>query len=338
MKRIFALFVMFSLVLMGCERLILEPEHENDHRATFEFLWKECKDKYAFFEYKGIDWDGVYKKYSPRVSNTISQDSLFKVLFAMLNELRDGHVNLISPFNVSRYDISLLGPENINERLVLEKYLGADYYTTGQFTHNFLADKQVGYIRYKSFSNKVGEFDMSFVLLRYRQTRGLILDLRQNGGGSALNVFTILNRFVNEKTLLYRSFLKSGPGPEDFSPAQEAFAEPPEDKEVPRYDRKLVILTDRGTYSAASFLTLGAKALRNATIIGDSTGGGLGIPNGGQLPNGWTYRISISRTLSPDGKNYEDGIPPDIRVLLDPSEVAKGKDNVIERAIEEILK
>ena len=327
-----------AFLMLSCEKLILEDEPQNDHRANFEFLWKECRDKYAFFEYKGIDWDGVYKKYSPRVANTISQDSLFRVLFAMLNELRDGHVNLISPFNVSRFDISLLGPENINERLVLENYLGADYYTTGQFTHNFLANKQIGYIRYKSFSNRVSEFDMSFVLLRYRQTRGLILDLRQNGGGSALNVFTILNRFVNEKTLLYRSFLKSGPGPEDFSPAQEAFAEPPEDKEVPRYDRKLVILTDRGTYSAASFLTLGAKSLRTTIIIGDSTGGGLGIPNGGQLPNGWTYRISISRTLSPDGQNYEDGIPPDIRVLLDPAEVARGKDNVIERAIEEILK
>ncbi|MEY4134694.1 MAG: hypothetical protein RL386_1044 [Bacteroidota bacterium] len=337
MRNILSLILLSGLLFTGCEDLLLDENPENTNRANFEFLWKECRDKYAFFDYKGIDWDAVYKKYSPRVNDNISQDSLFKVLFAMLNELRDGHVNLISPFNVSRYDITLLGPENINERLVLEKYLGPDYYTTGQFTHNFLADKQIGYVRYKSFSNKVGEFDMSFLLVRYRQTRGIILDLRQNGGGSALNVFTILNRFASKKTLLYRSYLKSGPGKEDFSPAQEAYAEPPEDKETPRYGRDLVILTDRGTFSAASFLTLGAKALPNVTIIGDTTGGGLGIPNGGQLPNGWTYRISISRTISPDGKNYEDGIPPDIRVLLDPAQVALGKDNVIERAIEEIL-
>jgi len=30
-------------------------------------------------------------------------------------------------------------------------------------------------------------------------------------------------------------------------------------------------------------------------LIGDTTGGGWGLPNGGQLPNGWTYRLSITK-------------------------------------------
>ena len=70
----------------------------------------------------------------------------------------------------------------------------------------------------------------------------------------------------------------------------------------------------------------------------DTTGGGLGIPNGGQLPNGWTYRLSISRTLSPEGENYENGVPPDIYVNLDREAVNRGVDNLIEAAIREILK
>ncbi len=328
----------FALLFSGCDQIVLDENPGITPRENFEYLWKECNEKYAFFEYKGIDWDAVYKQYSPRVSNSINQDSVFKVLFAMLNELRDGHVNLVSPFNVSRFEIALLGPENINERLVLEKYLNKDYYDTGPFKHNFLADGQIGYIRYPSFTGSVSEFDLNFMLYRYRNTKGLILDLRQNGGGNAGNVLKILNRFASQRTLLYQSYLKNGPGREDFSAPSPAYAIPPNSKDLLMYSRKVAVLTDRGTFSAASFFTLGSMALSNMIRIGDTTGGGLGIPNGGQLPNGWTYRLSVSRTLSPDGSNYENGIPPDIRVLLDPKDVEKGVDTVIERAVEELLR
>ena len=66
-----------------------------------------------------------------------------------------------------------------------------------------------------------------------------------------------------------------------------------------------------------------------------TTGGGGGMPNGGQLPNGWTYRFSISQLLDLDGNNYaEDGVPPDILVSFDWTDLTK--DEIIERAIQEI--
>ena len=57
------------------------------------------------------------------------------------------------------------------------------------------------------------------------------------------------------------------------------------------------------------------------------------MPNGGQLPNGWTYRFSVTKTLSPEGKNFENGIPPDITVWLQDSTLNKGHDDIIERGI-----
>jgi C-terminal processing protease CtpA/Prc len=75
----------------------------------------------------------------------------------------------------------------------------------------------------------------------------------------------------------------------------------------------------------------------NVTIVGDSTGGGLGAPTGAELPNGWGYRFSASRTLSPDGQNYEDGIPPNVVVNLNNADVQKGFDTIIEKAIAIIL-
>ena len=78
------------------------------------------------------------------------------------------------------------------------------------------------------------------------------------------------------------------------------------------------------------------KALPNVVQIGDTTGGGLGAPNGGQLPNGWEYRFSVTQALTLDlSPDYEDGVPPDVVALLDWNDLTTD-DEILERAIEEL--
>ncbi|HSJ67968.1 MAG TPA: hypothetical protein VK921_09850, partial [Anditalea sp.] len=65
-------------------------------------------------------------------------------------------------------------------------------------------------------------------------------------------------------------------------------------------------------------------------------GGGGGLPNGGQLPNGWTYRFSVSQLLDLQGNNYsEQGVPPDIFAEFDWTDLTK--DEILDRAMEELL-
>jgi C-terminal processing protease CtpA/Prc len=60
------------------------------------------------------------------------------------------------------------------------------------------------------------------------------------------------------------------------------------------------------------------------------------LPNGGQLPNGWIYRFSISQLLDLDGKSFaEDGVPADIEAAFDWTDLTT--DEIIEKAILEIL-
>lgn len=331
------LFICSLMLVFSCETLLFEAEVADNPRQNFEYLWQQCNEKYSFFDYKKIDWSAIKSKYDPQIKDKMTNEELFKVLFSMLNELQDGHVNLISPFRQSRFDFDLLGPENIDVRVVREKYLKNDYVITGRFEHNVVgADRKVAYVRYESFDGSVSPAHVNYILSYYRNMSGLIFDIRQNGGGSAANVFKILNQWASKKTLLYNSYLKSGPGPDDFEGPQAAYAEPNEDRF--KFDKKIVVLIDRGTFSAASFFALAARELDNVILMGDRTGGGLGIPNGGQLPNAWTYRFSISQTLSPSGENFENGVPPDIQVLLSKADRDRGVDTVIERAIQEILK
>lgn len=324
-----------TILSSGCEKAFEEDEPGSSSRETFEYLWKECDENYSFFEYKNIDWDAVYGKYSPQITNSTNEIDLFNSLFAMLNELEDGHVNLIAPFNISRYEFDQKGPDNYDARFIRDNYLGEDYYITGPFIHDGVADNRIGYLRYDAFTNDVSNYDIDLVLSRFSLTEGMIIDIRENGGGSIRNVFRIINRLVKRKTLLYNSFIKTGAGHNDFSDAQPAYAEPEGNI---GYDNPIVLLVDRGSFSASSFFTLGMRELPNVTVIGDTTGGGLGAPNGGQLPNGWTYRMSVTQTLSPEGDNYENGVPPDIHVNWTQADRLNGEDTILERAIEEILK
>jgi hypothetical protein len=336
MKRIYGYIVVMSCMLfVSCEQVLFEEDEADDPEAVFEYMWRQCRDKYAFFEYKNIDWDEVHRQYRPLVHPGISDDSLFNVMGAMLNELRDAHVNLVSRFNVSHYPIRLTGPENVNFRNIQENYLRSDFMSTGPFAHNFIHDGRIGYILYPSFANIVDDDQLDYIFKRYANTKGLIIDLRSNGGGNPQNIYRIVNRFTSERTFLFNSYLKNGPGPDDFTKPQAAYAVP---SNKPGFRGNVVVLTNRGTYSAASFFVLSARALSNVTIMGDTTGGGLGLPNGGQLPNGWTYRFSTSKTLDPDRNNFENGIPPDVRSILTKADEDQGIDTVIEDAAVLLLK
>ncbi len=329
---------MIAVVLVGmasCEKILLEPDgFSSDPFENFDYLWNEADEKYAFFDHKGIDWEAQRTFYRAKLYQGMSQDSLFKVLTEILNQLQDGHVNLVSGFNVSRFFIERLGRDNYDQRIVEENYLNYDFYTTGPFRHSFLEGGQIGYIRFAAFTGSVSANQLDFMLQRYAQTEGLILDIRENGGGSLRDVYRILERFASGHTHIFSSQSKGGPAHDDFMEIAPVYLDPSGKN---TFLNRVIILTDRSTYSAGSFLALGAKQLSNLTLMGDTTGGGLGIPNGGQLPNGWIYRFSVTRTLAVDGSNYENGVPPDIHVIYTDADWAEGIDTILEAAIAEIL-
>lgn len=327
-----------AIVCYACSDFLFPDEEPNTATNNFDFLWRKVDEHYSFFDVKDVDWQDVYDKYRPMVYDDMSDDSLFKVMAAMLNTLNDGHVNIISPFNISRCDSiyeRMYKRSNINRDVVMAYYLGTDMITTGGFYHQRLHDGKVGYIYFPSFSNTISNRDIDIILDYHKNAQGLIIDIRQNGGGYVSNLWTLLNHFVCDGGALYYSQIKNGPAHDDFSSIQMVCRNTKQ-KYAP-ITKPVVILTDRGTYSAASFFALCMMTYDNAVLVGDTTGGGLGLPNGGQLPNGWTYRFSITRTLSLDGQNYENGVQPHHRVILNKINALQGIDNVIDYACQIIL-
>ena len=309
-------------LLTGCENLILEDDLETRNpRANFEYLWQQVDEKYAYFDLKGIDWDERRTFYSSQIHDGMTEDSLFNLMAAMLRDLRDAHVNLSSNFNLGFFEIERLGQDNFNWRTITDHYLPDNYYISGHFMHDFLVDQRIGYIRFPGFTGMVDDHNLDFILDRYRDTEGLIIDIRENGGGTPQDMYRLLSRFVSEETLIYYSQIKNGPDHDDFSQPEAAYVEPHKGLQ---YLKPIRVLTDRGTYSAGSFTALAIKAIPNMLLVGDTTGGGLGAPNGGQLPNGWTYRFSVTKALTLDqDESFENGVPPDVVALFDWSDLSR---------------
>lgn len=289
-----------------------EDKYEDTKRGNFEALWKIMDERYCFFEYKNIDWDDVYKRYSARIDENMDNDALFDVLGEMLDELKDGHVNLTATHDRTRYwEWYLDYPDNFDEKVQRDdKYLGTDYKLAGGIKYRRLEDN-IGYIYYGSFSSGVGS-NLSEALSRLAVCDGLILDVRNNGGGYLSNSEKLAERFFDEKTLVGYMQHKTGKGHNDFSKPYEIYVEPPKDRIL--YMKKVVLLTNRRCYSAANDFVNAMSYAPNVTIMGDNTGGGSGMPFTSELPNGWSVRFSASPILNAEMKHTEFGIEPDIKV------------------------
>jgi len=317
---------------LGLTACVDEEELPDTPQGNFQALWKIIDEHYCFFDYKqheyGLDWDAVYRKYQPRVDATMNSQQLFEVLSQMLGELRDGHVNLIAAHDYGRYwawheDY----PTNFSDTLY-RRYMGTDYRIAAGISYRIL-DDNIGYMRYESFSSGIGEGNLDEVLLYLMPCQGLIVDIRSNGGGDLTNAEKLAARFCHQKTLVGYSQHKTGPGHSDFSDLEPHYLEP--SKNV-RWHKPVVVLTNRGVFSAANEFTMYMKALPLVKVVGDHTGGGAGMPFSSSLPNGWSVRFSAVPSYDADRHNTEFGIAPDYNVGLSDDDLRAGRDTIIEFA------
>lgn len=325
------LLILLFPIFVSCENLFFEESLESlDPYKNFDYLWNQCDQKYSYFDLKGVGWLAIRNQYRAQLHEGMTQDELFEVMGAMLKELKDDHTNLISNFNVSHFSLKHQYQDNFEWSTIVNQYIGSNYNVSGPFIHNKIIGHNIGYIRFSEFTGNIDTHNLDYVLEKYHDTDGLILDLRENGGGAVTDVYALLSRFINQKTLVYYSQIKNGPGHNDFTTPTPVYVSP---SGVP-YLKKVMVLVDRGTYSAGSFTSLATKAIDNLVLVGDTTGGGLGLPNGGQLPNGWKYRFSISRTLDLSfNHTYENGVPADISAQLDWN--SPNSDEIIDTALQQ---
>lgn len=327
MLKHFRLYIL-ALLTLCCASCVDEHEFADNPSGNFEALWKIMDEHYCFFDEKGVDWDEVHTRYARQINPQMSEQQLLEVLAGMVGELRDGHVNLYTSFDIGRYwGFHENYPSNYSDTIV-RHYLGTDYRISNGMSYRVL-DDNTGYLRCPTFNMGIGAGNIDQILLSLAPCRGLIIDLRQNGGGLVTSAEELAARFTNEPLTVGYIQHKTGKGHRDFS-AMEAQTLRPADGV--RWQKPVVVLTNRMVFSAANEFVKYMKCCPRVTVMGDKTGGGAGLPFSNELPNGWSVRFSACPMYDRDKTSTENGIEPDTYVSLELGDVMRNHDTLIEAA------
>lgn len=332
------------VVLLGLTACIPSQPENTDYRANFEALWSIFDERYCFLDEKGVDWDSIHTVYSKRMDLMEEKKAgndlnFFHLMAAMLNELHDGHVNLMTGFDVSANSDWAGDPTEGLNVYMRQKYISGYLMQSGGMLYNNFGIKdkpnhRIGYIRYNSFSSSLGSMD--FILRYLDNTEGIILDVRGNGGGLVSNASDLAGYFYDERTLVGYTTHKTGPGRESFSKLKEVYVTPAEGRRWT--DKPLVILQDRGCYSATNDFLVKVSHAPNVYRVGLPSGGGGGMPATSELPNGWRVRYSAVKSLDVDKKSIEGGIAPDLEVANETfDQNPKAPDRILSEGILYIL-
>ena len=327
----YSLIILFVFALLpSCmEEPIVEP---NTNMGNFESLWRIIDTKYCYLDYKKINWDSIHTAYKAKVTESADATTFFDLMGTMLGELKDGHVNLYSDFDRSRYWKWYTDyPANFNIDLIRSaRYLGENYKIANGLSYEKIDNGRVGYIYLGSFSNGFNDANIVSAMTYFKDCKGLIIDVRDNSGGSLDYSKQLASCFFKEEKVTGYIKHKIGNGHTDFSKALEV--KTPANKNI-QYQRQVVVLTNRMSFSATNDFVNRMKQAPNALIVGDKTGGGGGLPLSSEIPNGWLVRFSSSPMYDSNMQEIEWGINPDVLVSLSPFDQANGIDTIIERAI-----
>ncbi|MGI5337139.1 S41 family peptidase [Streptomyces sp. CA-181903] len=326
-----------------------KPGERPDPRRVFDVFWHTYAENYPFFEAHGIDWKAVRDRFRPRITSDTSDDELFAVLRRMIEPLYDGHTFIKASqdrrFAGHRADTVTPTKESIarTDRAVAEA-VGVPLRTwaQGAISYAGLPDG-TGYLRITRFNRyaakggpeaDVAELDRALDDVLARTPRGLIIDLRFNGGGSDRLGIHIAERLTDRPYTAYLKHARNDPeDPRKFTPPVPVRVTP---SASPRYTGPLAVLTGRLTISAGETFTQALMGRSPAPVrIGENTQGLFSDVLERSLPNGWTFGLPNEEFMRPgDGRTYDvTGIPPAIRTpVFTEEEFAAHRDSALTRA------
>ncbi|MEV0407132.1 S41 family peptidase [Actinoallomurus sp. NPDC050550] len=325
-----------------------------DPRATFDVFWQTFAENYPFFAAKGIDWNAVRRRYRPQVTAGTTGDRLASILDAMVAPLNDVHIGLIADgkryyhlrpgtiMPMPDYDAKI-------KAFIAKRDTPLRDFAQGRISYADLPGR-LGYLRISGFggyteddtyATNAAELDRTLdaVLTPARTTgtgrlRGLIIDLRLNGGGSDVLGLRIASRLTGRAYTAYSKRVRNDPkDPAGFTRPQPIRVRP---AHAPLYRGPVAVLTGGSTISAGETFTQALMdRLPRPVRIGENTQGVFSDILDRHLPNGWAFGLPDEEFLTRTGTTFDGaGIPPDVRTpVFTDEELAKGRDSAFDRAV-----
>jgi len=157
-----------------------------------------------------------------------------------------------------------------------------------------MVDDNIAYINLSGFTRNAGqEVKDAFLKIKAQhELKGLVLDLRDNGGGLLNEAVNIVNLFVEKGQLVVKTKGKI----KDQNNVHSTL-NPPVDLDIP-----LVILVDRGSASASEIVTGAIQDLDRGVIIGERTYGKGLVQNVVPLSYNSKLKVTVAKYYIPSGR------------------------------------
>ena len=200
--------------------------------------------------------------------------------------------------------------------------------TAGKFTARLLPSGQA-YIAFNEFTPDITK-EFKEALKNFRSAPGLIIDLRNNNGGSGRALYPLAASFYNSKTLFLRDTTRTGKQLPDSPPLEVFVGEQGEQL----YAGPVVILVGPRSGSTPELFAAAMQETKRALVIGrQSCGCAVGIDKQRPLKGGGILEIGEVLWMTPSGRKIEgEGVVPDRVVVPSISDLQKKRDVVLEAA------
>lgn len=192
-----------------------------------------------------------------------------------------------------------------------------------------MLDEQIAYIRLYTFGDDTArDLRKAIKDLMKQNPQGMILDLRNNGGGYLETAIDVASEFIPDGVIMYEEY---GDGKRDIYEARNGGNA----TEIP-----LVVLINEGSASASEIVAGAIQDRNRGELVGITSFGKGSVQTYNALVNNQgAVRVTIARWLTPNQRQINEiGLEPDYVVEITDEDLTAGVDPQLQRAIELLTK
>ncbi len=301
-------------------------------RAAFDQLWEALDRKYAMFVLRPeVDWATLREEYRSRALACKSVTEFAGTCAEMLKPLRDLHVWI----QVAGKSVPVFNrPRTANANPSAHRAILGSLHDEGHGVQWAMTDDRIGFIAIYGWGDQAIPALCLAALEKMRDTRGLIVDVRLNGGGNEDRAMEFAARFLKQEFVYAYSQFRNGPGHTNLT---QKFPRKIAARGPWRYDRPVILLIGQKCMSSNESFICMMTGDPDVTTMGDHSCGSSGNPEIINLPLDMT--VSVPRWIDylPDGTPLDErGFRPQVQFKPGPGAFEGARDDLLDAALKRL--
>jgi hypothetical protein len=315
----------------------LSPKEQRElNERSLDELFDVLESSYSYYDRLDLDWKKLRRKHERKIVGAKSTRAWATEVGETLAAAEDLHLWLrigagdaAQTIGTASRSIDPLFRKETFAKRVEGRQLG-----NLAFAGRLRDEPRIGYLLIAGFTEALDLDGIEEALPHLAANcDAVIVDVRPNSGGDELLARRVAAWFLGPDEVVYaKNRYRTGPGDEGFGDVLDRTIR---GRDEGRIELPVALLTSRYVMSSCEAFVLMMRQDEHCVTVGQPTYGASGNPKPHELSNGVTVFVPSWQAMRPDGTCFEgEGIAPDVLVDVDPKDLERGEDPILDRAIE----